>query len=400
MAGSEREARESEDLPDGVLSVGELNERISERIDAAESLQDVQVTGEVVDCSESNVALYFTLTDGTHSVECMLWKRDYADMDVEIADGLEVLLAGGVDFWPEGGTLSLKPWLVHPIGDGAQHAALERLRTELEDRGWFDDTYKQPLPTYPTTVGVVTSKNGDARHDVQDAIHRRYPDVDVVVEHASVQGENAPPELATGVACLDEDPDVDVVIVGRGGGGDDDLMAFNTELVAEAIFHASTPVVAAVGHREDVTIADAVADHSAITPTAAGEAVVREKATVLAEVADYRATLLDAFEDRATDEVTALEERLEETYETTVARRLDALATGLSEAYHVASSSRLAALRTDLDAAYRAVEHEHDKQAAVEAARADAAGVPTAYKVAVVVLATLLALAIIALILT
>ena len=400
MAGSERDAGESEGLPEGVLTVGELNDRISEHVDAAESLEDVQVTGEVVDCNESNVALYFTLTDGTHSVKCMLWKRNYADMDVEIEDGLEVLLAGSVDFWPEGGTLSLKPWLVHAIGDGEQHAALERLRAELDDRGWFDDAHKQPLPTYPTTVGVVTSMNGDARHDVQDAIHRRYPDVDVVVEHASVQGENAPPELATGVACLDEDPDVDVVIVGRGGGGEDDLMAFNTELVAEAIFHASTPVVSAVGHREDVTIADAVADHSAITPTAAGEAVVREKSTVLAEVADYRATLLDAFEDQVTDEVTALEERLDDAYETTVTRRLDALSTRVIDAYQAATSSRVTDLRTDLDAAYQAVEHEHEKQAAVEAARADAGGVPTAYKVAIVVLAVLLALALIALILT
>lgn len=400
MAGSERAEHESDTLPEGAITVAELNERISGTIDAADSLEDVQVVGEVVDRNESNVAVYFTLTDGTHSVNCMVWKRAYRDMDVDLDDGLEVLLQGSVDYWQEGGTLSVKPWRIHPIGDGEQYAALERLRAELEDRGWFDDAHKQPLPTYPSTVGVVTSKNGDARHDMQDAIHRRYPDVDVVVEHASVQGEHAPQELATGVACLDEDPAIDVIIVGRGGGGEDDLMAFNSELVAEALFHASTPVVSAVGHREDTTIADAVADHSAITPTAAGEAVVREKHVALAEVADLRATLRDAFEDRTTDALTAFEDRLDAAYETTVTRQVDAISNDLVESYQTATATRLADLRADLDAAYRTVEHEHEKQAAVEAARADAAGVPTAYKVAIVVLVLLLGLAILALLYT
>lgn len=400
MAGSERAAHQSDTVPESALTVAELNERISGTIDAADSLEGVQVVGEVVDRNESNVAIYFTLTDGTNSVKCMVWKRAYRDMDVDLEDGLEVLLEGSVDFWQEGGTLSVKPWLIHPVGDGAQYAALERLRAELEDRGWFEDAHKQPLPTYSTTVGVVTSKNGDARHDMQDAIHRRYPNVDVVIEHASVQGEHAPQELATGIACLDDDPTIDVVIVGRGGGGEDDLMAFNSELLAEAVFHASTPIVSAVGHREDVTIADAVADHTAITPTAAAEAVVREKDVALAEAADLRANLHDVFEDRTTDAMNAFEERLDAAYEATVTRRVVTLSSDLAESYHSAMATRLADLRTDLDAAYQTVEHEHEKQAAVEAARADASGVPTAYKAAIVVLVLLLVLAILALLYT
>lgn len=400
MAGSERAERESDTLPESALTVAELNERISGTIDAADSLEGVQVVGEVVDRNESNVAIYFTLTDGSHSVKCMVWKRAYRDMDVDLEDGLEVLLEGSVDFWQEGGTLSVKPWRIQPVGDGEQYAALERLRAELENRGWFDDAHKQPLPTYPATVGVVTSKNGDARHDMQDAIHRRYPDVDVVIEHASVQGEHAPQELATGIACLDEDPGIDVVIVGRGGGGDDDLMAFNSELVAEALFHASTPVVSAVGHREDVTIADAVADHSAITPTAAGEAVVREKDVALADVDDYRAALHDAFDERATDATTTFEDRLDAAYDTTVSRRIDARSSDLVASYESATDARLADLRADLDTAYRTVEHKHEKQAAVEAARAEAAGVPTAYKVAIVALVLLLIIAVLALLYT
>jgi len=389
-------------LPDtdaeDVLSVGELNQRIASIVENAESLQGVQVVGEVVDCSESNVAVYFTLTDGTHSVNCMLWKNRYADMDVDLDDGLEVLLGGNVDFWPEGGRLNVKPWLIQPVGDGDQRAALEKLRAELQNRGWFDDASKQPLPRYPATVGVVTSMNGDARHDIQDTIHSRYPDVDVVLEHASVQGENAPPELGAGVACLDADPAMDVIVVGRGGGSDGDLMAFNTELVADAIFHADTPVVAAVGHRADETIADAVADHAAITPTAAGEAVVREKADAVAETTDRRAGLVDAYEAQVDARLTAIETELEDAYHHTTTTRLETMGRRLDNAYESAVLTALSDLSTDLITAYERVEHEHEKQAAVEAAREDAAGVPTIYKAAIVVLLVLLGLAILALV--
>lgn len=397
MAESNHAGDDPGALPEDVLTVGELNDRISDVIDSATDLRDVQVVGEVIDCSESNVALYFGLTDGTHRVQCMLWKSRYADMDVDIEDGIEVVLSGAVDYWQDGGTLSVKPWLVHPIGDGDQFAALERLRAELEDRGWFDDAHTQALPEYPTTVGVVTSRNGDARHDIQDAIHTRYPDVDIVLEHASVQGDNAPPELADGIVCLDEDPSVDVVIVGRGGGSDDDLMAFNTELVAEAVFHASTPIVTAVGHREDVTIADNVADHSAITPTAAGKAVVRDRMVVEAEVNDLQAGIIDTYESHVDATLADLDSALADAYHRTTTRRLDDLEDGLEHAYATATRTALTELEHDLAAAYRAVEHEHEKQEAIEAATAEAATVPTVYKAAIVLLVILLALALIAL---
>lgn len=382
---------------DGVLTVGELNRRISRVIDDADALSDVTVVGEVVNCSESNVALYFSLTDGTNSVKCLLWKRHYEDMDVDLEDGLEVLIAGDVDFYAERGRLDLKPWLVHAVGDGDRRAALEQLRADLADRGWFDDAHKRPLPTYPATVGVVTSRNGDARHDVQDTIHTRYPDVDVVVEHASVQGENAPTELATGVACLDADPAIDVIVLGRGGGSEDDLMAFNTELVADAVFHAETPIVAAVGHRADETIADAVADRFAITPTAAGELVVRDKDVALAEIADHRAGLLDGYETTVGQALGDLEAGLEDAYHDRTATALDDLDTRLVHAYETAARTGLTRLSTDLEAAYDQLEHEHEKEAAVAAARREAAEVPTAYRVAIVVLLVLLVIAILAL---
>jgi exodeoxyribonuclease VII large subunit len=210
-------------------------------------------------------------------------------------------------------------------------------------------------------VGVVTSAEGDARHDIAEAIETRYPGMPVVLRHASVQGEAAPGELAAGLRALDGT--VDVIVVGRGGGSDTDLEAFNTEAVAEAIVACETPVVAAVGHREDVTIADHCADASAITPTAAGEAVVPVKADELA--------------------------------------RLDDLAARTESAYSDLVRTRLDGLRQDLEGAYerfeRDHEHEREKREAVEAAQATA-GVPLAYKVALAVL-VLLVLALLAYIL-
>lgn len=392
MAGSEGEAQSLLESDAEILSVSALNSRISEVLDQTDRLQGVTVQGEVTSCSASNVALYFTLTDGTEEIQCLLWQRRYRELDVEIEDGIEVILTGNVDYYGEHGRLDIKPWQVYAVGDGDQHAELERLRAELADRGWFADEAKQPLPDYPTTVGVVTSKNGDARYDIQDAIHSRYPDVDIVIEHASVQGENAPPELATGIECLDLDSAVDVIITGRGGGSDTDLMAFNTELVADTIFHADTPIVAAVGHRADETIADSVADQHAMTPTAAGELVVKEKDVVLAGVEDRRAELLDVYESRTNDVLTDLENGLADAYTDTVESGLADLESRLSEAYTAGVQTRLASLSNDLTDAYERVEHEHEKQAAVEAAREEAAAVPTAYKVAIVVLLVLLAI--------
>jgi len=136
------------------------------------------------------------------------------------------------------------------VGDGDQAAAVERLRSELEERGWFDDEQKQQPPAFPERVGVVTSLRGDTRYDIQNAIHEQDPTVDIVVKDATVQGSEAPTSIANGMHHLDRSADVDAIIVGRGGGSDSNRQAFNTERVAEAIFTANTPVVTAIGHTD------------------------------------------------------------------------------------------------------------------------------------------------------
>ncbi|WP_225935433.1 exodeoxyribonuclease VII large subunit [Halobaculum magnesiiphilum] len=257
-----------------VLSVSQLKDRIASVVQDTPALNGVRCIGEVTDLHKNSTALYFTLTDGEAELPCMIWANRYREMDADLEDGTEVILEGDIDYWVEGGKIDLKPWGVIVVGDGDQAAAVERLRSELEERGWFDDEQKQQPPAFPERVGVVTSLRGDARYDIQNAIHGQDPTVDILVKDATVQGSNAPTSIANGVHHLDRSEDVDAIIVSRGGGSDSNLQAFNTERVAEAIFTANTPVVTAIGHTDDRLIADQVADVAAITPTAAGEYIV------------------------------------------------------------------------------------------------------------------------------
>ncbi len=277
MADTPDTEPEAATVGEEALSVTELNNKIASVVDESPSIQNVRCIGEVTDCHQNSTALYFTLSDGESELPCMLWTSRYSNMDVDLEDGTEVILEGKIDYWVEGGKIDLKPWEVSVVGDGDQAAAVERLQAELDDRGWFDDSHKQSPPRFPDQVGVVTSLRGDARYDIQNAIHDQNSSVDILIKDATVQGPDAPASIANGVHHLDRSEDVDAIIVGRGGGSDSNLQAFNTERVAEAIFTAKTPVVTAIGHTEDRLIADHVADVAAITPTAAGEHVAQSR---------------------------------------------------------------------------------------------------------------------------
>ena len=281
-----------------VLSVSQLNDRITSVVEETPALHGVRCIGEVTNLHQNSTALYFTLTDGNAELPCMLWANRYRNMDANLEDGNEVILEGDIDYWIEGGKIDLKPWEVIVVGNGDQAAAVKRLQSELEERGWFDDQQKQQPPAFPERVGVVTSLRGDARYDIQNAIHEQDPTVDIVVKDATVQGSEAPTSIPNGIHHLGRSKDVDAIIVGRGGGSDSNLQAFNTERVAEAIFTANTPVVTAIGHTDDRLIADQVADVATITPTAAGEYIVNSREEFLA------------------GEVKPLEQQLEAGYET------------------------------------------------------------------------------------
>lgn len=277
-----------------VLSVSQLNDRIASVVQDTPALNGVRCIGEVTDLHKNSTALYFTFTDGEAELPCMIWANRYREMDADLEDGTEVILEGDIDYWVEGGKIDLKPWEVIVVGDGDQAAAVERLRSELEERGWFDDEQKQRPPAFPERVGVVTSLRGDARYDIQNAIHEQDPTVDILIKDATVQGSDAPTSIANGIHHLDRSEDVDAIIVGRGGGSDSNLQAFNTERVAEAIFTANTPVVTAIGHTDDRLIADQVTDVATITPTAAGEYIVNSREEFLAGEITPLAQKLDA----------------------------------------------------------------------------------------------------------
>ena len=298
MADAPETEREAAEASSGaVLSVTELNDRIDSVVEDAPALDGVRCIGEVTDLHQNSTALYFTLTDGDAELPCLIWATRYQKMGADLEDGMEVILEGDIDYWTEGGKIDLKPWEVIVVGDGDQAAAVERLRRELEERGWFDDEQKQRPPAFPERVGVVTPLRGDARYDIQSAIHEQDPTIDILVKDATVQGPDASTSIANGIRHLDRSEEVDAIIVGRGGGSDSNLQAFNTERVAEAIFTANTPVVTAIGHTEDRLIADRVADVAAITPTAAGEYVAKSREEFLATTLEPLSQQLDtAFE--------------------------------------------------------------------------------------------------------
>jgi exodeoxyribonuclease VII large subunit len=277
-----------------VLSVSQLNDRIASVVQETPALNGVRCIGEVTDLHQNSTALYFTLTDGDAELPCMIWANRYRDMDAELEDGTEVILEGDIDYWVDGGKIDLKPWEVFIVGNGDQAAAVERLRSELDERGWFDEDREQRPPRFPERIGVVTSLRGDARYDIQNAIHEQDPTVDILVKNATVQGSEAPTSIANGIHYLNRSEDIDTIIVGRGGGSDSNLQAFNTERVAEAIFTANTPVVTAIGHTEDRLIADQVADTAAITPTAAGESIAVSREEFIASELEPLAQELDA----------------------------------------------------------------------------------------------------------
>jgi exodeoxyribonuclease VII large subunit len=210
-----------------VLSVSQLNDRIASIVQDTPALNGFRCIGEVTDFHQNSTALYFTLTDGDAELPCMIWANRYREMNADLEDGTEVILEGNIDYWTEGGKIDLKPWEVIVVGDGDQAAAVKRLRSEREERGWFDDEQKQRPPAFPERAGVVTSLRGDARYDIQSAIHEQDPTIDILMKDTTVQGLEAPMSIANGIHHLDRSEDVDVIIVGRGGGCDSNLQAFN-----------------------------------------------------------------------------------------------------------------------------------------------------------------------------
>ena len=268
-----------------VLTVSQLAAQLAAMVE--ERFPAVWVEGEISNFKvyQSGHA-YFTLKDDGAQMRCVLFRNRARRIRFTPGDGLHVLVFGGIEVYAQRGEYSLVVELLEPRGLGALQLAFEQLKERLAAEGLFDASRKRPLPRFPRKIGIVTSPTGAAIRDMLRVIGRRFGQIHIVIAPAKVQGEGAAQEVAQGVRELNALGDVDVIIVGRGGGSLEDLWAFNDEMLARTIAASKVPVISAVGHEVDFTIADFVADLRAPTPSAAAELVVREKQAVAESVAD------------------------------------------------------------------------------------------------------------------
>ena len=268
-----------------VWSVSELTARIKAQLE--EGFPTVWVEGEISNLrTPGSGHAYFTLKDEVAQLRAVLFRGRGRRVRFDLEDGMQVLAFGGLDVYAARGEYQLVVELLEPKGLGALQAAFEQLKRRLEAEGLFDDARKRPLPAFPRTIAIVTSPTGAAIRDMLNIIGRRFGDLRILIFPVRVQGDEAPLEIVAALTALAGMPEVDVTIVGRGGGSIEDLWAFNDERVARAIFASPHPVISAVGHETDFTIADFVADLRAPTPSGAAELVVREKLEVIRAVND------------------------------------------------------------------------------------------------------------------
>jgi exodeoxyribonuclease VII large subunit len=284
-----------------VLSVTELTVRVRDLLEA--EFFEVWVEGELSNCRVWNTGhLYFTLKDGSSQIRSVIFRSALRYLKFKPADGLRVVARGRVSVYEPKGEYQLVCEHLEPHGLGALQLAFEQLKKRLQAEGLFEDARKRPLPALPRKIGIVTSLDGAAIRDIIKVLRRRYANAHLVVCPARVQGEDAAPDIARALRQIGRVPGVDVVIVGRGGGSIEDLWAFNEEIVARAIARVPVPVIAAVGHETDTTIADFVADVRAPTPSAAAELVVSAK--------DQFCDRIDRLQDRLTATARARVQRL------------------------------------------------------------------------------------------
>jgi exodeoxyribonuclease VII large subunit len=268
-----------------VLTVSELSAQL--RAVLEERFPAVWVEGEISNFKVYGSGhAYFTLKDAGAQLRCVLFRNRGRRIRFEPGDGIHVLAFGSVEVYAQRGEYQFVVELLEPRGLGALQLAFEQRKARLGAEGLFDAGRKRPLPSFPRTIGMVTSPSGAALRDMLRVIGRRFAGLSIVLAPARVQGEGAAAEIAQGIADLNAVGGVDVIIVGRGGGSLEDLWAFNEESVARAIVASKVPVISAVGHEVDFTIADFVADSRAPTPSAAAELVVREKQAVAENLAD------------------------------------------------------------------------------------------------------------------
>ena len=273
-----------------VQTVGQITQRIKMTLES--DFARVWVEGELSNVKRHTSGhFYFTLKDDQASISGVMWRSRFSAISIPLSDGMKVVVRGSITVYPPRGAYQIDADQIKPVGVGDLQQRFEELKRRLSAEGLFDAGRKRPLPKYPRRIGVVTSETGAAFQDMRTAFAHRMPLVELVLVPVRVQGIGAAQEIADAVRLLNQRNDVDLMIVGRGGGSIEDLWPFNEEVVARAIADSKIPVVSAVGHEVDFTIADFVADLRAPTPTAAAHMSVSDSAEILADLGNLWYTL-------------------------------------------------------------------------------------------------------------
>jgi len=283
--------------PPKIYTVSQVNSLI--RVILEENLPSrLAITGEITDWTISRSGhCYFKLKDENALLPCAMWASKFRRVKFSPENGLAVIASGHIDVYMTGGKYQFYVDSIQPAGVGALQLAFEQMVKKLQAEGIFDDRYKKPLPSFPGRIGILTSESGAAVHDIADSIHNRWPAVRLFLYPVPVQGDAAAEQIAAAlrdVNARNEQLKLDVLIIGRGGGSLEDLWAFNQEVLARAIFDSKIPVISAVGHEIDTTIADLVADARASTPTKAGVIAVPDMQEVLSQLASMESRFFNS----------------------------------------------------------------------------------------------------------
>ena len=269
-----------------ILTVSELTKLI--KVSLEEEFSEISVKGEISNF-KAHVSghWYFNLKDSGALINCAMWKglNNYVFFTPE--DGMKIIVTGRITVYPPRGNYQIEVRSMKPAGEGELQAAFERLKRKLQAEGLFDTKFKKPIPSFPNKIGIVTAVDGAAFRDMISVARRRFPLTEILIAPAKVQGEGAAQTIVECIELLNTRKDIDLIIIGRGGGSLEDLWAFNEEIVARAVFASSIPVISAVGHEIDFTISDFVADFRAPTPSAAMEIATPDREDLMDTILQF-----------------------------------------------------------------------------------------------------------------
>lgn len=278
-------------------TVSQVNRYVKAMLDSDVVLSDIFINGEISNFkAHSSGHFYFTLKDEKSSIDAIMYCTNAQSLDFMPKNGMKVTIYGYVSLYEKTGRYQVYVRIMEDAGKGAMYIAFERLKNKLEAEGIFDDEHKKPLPAFPDCIAVITSRTGAVLRDILNVVWRRNPKIQIVICPVTVQGESSADEVAGAIKLVNSWKKADVIILARGGGSIEDLWSFNEEKVARAIYASKLPVVSAIGHQTDFTIADFAADLRAPTPSAAAELVVPELDAVLGRFAESYYSLNNAAE--------------------------------------------------------------------------------------------------------